>query len=233
MKPVVGVVPLWDDKMKSIWMLPNYLDGIREAGGIPFVFPLIEDEDEIRQLMDLVQGVLLTGGHDVSPCIYGEECLNDSVVCCEGRDKLEQIVVKVALEQNKPVLGICRGIQIINSVLGGTLYQDLPTQHKSDVVHRQKAPYDSPVHDVFVEKNTPLYEIAGKDRISVNSLHHQAIKNLAPSLSVMATSTDDLIEGIYMPDKKFFWAVQWHPEFAYKKDETQRKIFDAFVDSMK
>lgn len=232
MKPFVGVIPLWDDEKNSIWMLPGYMDGIREAGAIPIIFPLTDDEEEISRVMELVQGVLFTGGHDVSPEIYGETAIDGSVISCGIRDRMEKIVLELSLKQNKSVLGICRGIQFINAALGGTLYQDLPSQYSSDVEHHQNPPYDIPVHDVYISQGTPLHELIKKEKISVNSYHHQAVKSVAPSLRVMAISSDDLVEGVYRTDKKFFWAVQWHPEFAYKKDDVQRKIFEEFVKSM-
>ena len=232
MKPVVGVIPLWDDEKNSIWMLPGYMEGIRKAGAIPIIFPLTDNEEEICCVMDMVQGVLFTGGHDVSPQMYGEAPIDESVICCDIRDRMEKIVLELALKQNKSVLGICRGIQFINVALGGTLYQDLPSQYDSKIEHHQKPPYDIPVHDVYLVKGTPLYKLVEKEKLSVNSYHHQAIKTVAPSLSVMATSTDNLVEGVYKKDKKFFWALQWHPEFAFEKDEIQRKIFEEFVKSM-
>lgn len=233
MRPVIGLIPLWDDEKDSIWMLPGYADGIREAGGIPLIFPLTDDEEEICQLMDMVQGVLFTGGHDVSPNVYGEEPVNESVVSCEIRDNMERTALRICLEQDKSVLGICRGIQFINAALGGTLYQDLPTQYESTIEHHQSAPYNIPVHKVNIIEGTPLHNLVGNSTIDVNSYHHQAVKKLAPELSVMAISEDELIEGVYREDKKFFWAVQWHPEFSFQDDYIQRRIFEEFVKSMK
>lgn len=232
MLPIVGVIPLWDDEKESIWMLPEYMDGLRQAGGLPIMLPLTTDEREIEQLLDMVEGVLFTGGHDVSPEIYGEEPLNHTVVTCKKRDEMERIVLNKAMERDKSILGICRGIQFINAALGGTLYQDLPTQHPSDVEHHQKPPYDVPVHNVHIVKNVPLFELLGKEELSVNSYHHQAIKELAPDFCVMAKSTDGLIEAVYKPDQKFLWAVQWHPEFSYLSDQSSREIFRAFVKSI-
>ena len=141
-RPIVGVIPLWDDEKESLWMLPGYMDGIREAGGIPLMLPLTENEEEIRQLTGMVDGILFTGGHDVSPEVYGEHPLNDGVICCHKRDEMESIVLRMALEEHKAVLGICRGIQFINAALGGKLYQDLPLQHFSETEHHQTPPYD-------------------------------------------------------------------------------------------
>ena len=232
MKPVIGVIPLWDDEKESLWMLPGYMDGIREAGGIPIMFPLTADEEELKQLMDMTDGILFTGGHDVSPSLYGETPLNEDVICCPLRDEMEQIVLRMAVDQDKSVLGICRGIQFINAALGGTLYQDLPAQHPSATEHHQHAPYDVPVHKVSILKDSPLYELLGAEQIAVNSYHHQAVKELAPDLNVMATSEDGLIEAVFKPSQKFFWAVQWHPEFSYRTDTAAKKIFEAFVASM-
>lgn len=232
MKPIVGIMPLWDDKKKSIWMLPGYIDGVRQAGGLPVLFPLTTDEEELYQLMDLCDGFLFTGGHDVSPGIYCEDILEGLTICCEKRDIMESIVLRKAMEADKPVLGICRGIQFINAALGGTLYQDIPLQHPSKVVHNQPAPYDIPAHKVTVIEGSPLHDLVKRDVLSVNSYHHQAVKDVSPELEVMAVSPDGLAEALYKPDQSFLWTVQWHPEFSYSKDVYSRMIFDAFVKAM-
>lgn len=231
MKPLIGVMPLWDDRKDSIWMLPGYMDGISEAGGIPFIFPFSSDERELDQLAGMSDGFLLTGGHDVSPEVYGEEPLPGMIDSCAKRDRMEAIVLRKAIAADKPVLGICRGIQFINAALGGTLYQDLPTQHPSDVEHHQTPPYDKHAHFVRIPADTPLYRCLGTDQLSVNSYHHQAVRRLAPGLSAMAVSPDGITEALYMPGRRFLWAVQWHPEFSYKSDANSRKIFSAFVNA--
>ena len=230
LKPIIGVMPLWDDEKESMWMLPGYFDGIIQAGGTPVMFPLISDEHELYRLMDICDGILFTGGHDVSPELYGEKPV-ENVCSCKMRDDMEQIVLKKAIETDKPVLGICRGIQFINAALGGTLYQDLPTQYLTETDHHQQPPYDVPVHSVDILKDSPLYSCLIVDRIQVNSYHHQAVKDVAPCLKVMATADDGLVEGLYLPEHRFLWAIQWHPEFSYLKDENSKKIFKAFVDS--
>ena len=229
MKPLIGVMPLWDDEKESLWMLPGYLDGITDAGGIPVVFPFSANEQELDQLTDLCGGFLFTGGHDVSPEIYGETPLPGLVDICRKRDAMETLVLKKAMAADKPILGICRGIQFINAVLGGSLWQDLPTQHSSTVDHHQCAPYDVPVHDVNILHGTPLYSCLGTETLPVNSYHHQAVRHIAPGLSAMAVSPDGLTEALYKPDQRFLWAVQWHPEFSWQTDENSRKIFRAFT----
>ncbi len=229
MKPVIGVMPLVDEKKDSLWMLPGYMDGISAAGGIPLMFPVTDDAEELAVLLGKVDGVLFTGGHDVDPAIYGEEVLDSSVVPCVQRDRMESEVLRQLLEKDIPMLGICRGIQFLNAYLGGTLYQDLPTQNPTYVEHHQTPPYDVPVHKVKIIEDSSLFNVLKKDTISVNSYHHQAIKELAKDLKIMAVSEDGLTEAVEMPGKRFIWAVQWHPEYSYKKDDDSIKIFKEFV----
>ena len=231
MRPVIGVMPLWDDKKDSVWMLPGYLDGVTEAGGLPVIFPLTDNEADLKQLIGMCHGFLFTGGQDVSPDLYGEEPLEGLLDTCEQRDAMDLIVLREALKMNRPVLGICRGLQFINVSLGGTLYQDLPTQHPSRVTHRQIAPYHLPAHPVELVSASPLRRCLGEDEILVNSCHHQAVKALAPGLMPMAVSPDGLTEALYAPEKAFLWAVQWHPEFSHRTDESSRRIFRAFVEA--
>lgn len=228
-RPIIGLVPLVDQERESYWMLPGYMEGIREAGGLPIMLPLTEDEAEIEQLVKLCDGLLFTGGHDVSPAVYGKTDETGNVVPCLERDSMERILLQKALERNVPILGICRGLQFINAALGGTLYQDLPMQNPSKVDHRQKPPYDLPSHEVTLADNGGLYALLETKRLPVNSCHHQGIRTLADGLCAMAFSDDGLIEAIEKPNVKFLWAVQWHPEFMHRRDEASRKIFSRFV----
>lgn len=230
-KSIIGIVPLVDYEKESYWMLPGYMQGVMEAGGFPVMLPLTEDIDLIRQMVSVCDGFLFTGGQDVSPGLYGEEKLLQCGECSPERDRMETALLKEVLYADKPLLGICRGIQLLNVALGGTLYQDIPVQVQTETEHHQAPPYDIPVHEVCVREGTVLYDLLGTQSIRVNSYHHQAIKDLSSQLEVMAVSGDGLIEGVYMPDKKFIWAVQWHPEFSYHTDENSRKIFKAFVSS--
>ena len=211
--PIIGVTPLWDAERKSVWMLPDYLDGIKAAGGVPVVLPIELSEKDADQIVETCDGFLFTGGQDVSSC--------------PERDKLETLLLKKALQVDMPILGICRGLQFINVFLGGTLWQDLPSQHPSDIVHRQGKPYDVPTHKVMLEGD--LKTLLGKDILDVNTLHHQAIKDLGNDLIPMAVAPDGLIEAIRMTNKRFVWAVQWHPEYMFKTDPDSLAIFSRFV----
>lgn len=229
MAPIIALTPLIDTKKDSLWMLPGYMDGISQAGGIPVMLPLTCEKTVISKLLSNLDGIILTGGHDVSPSLYNEEALPSCGECIPARDVMEELLLKEALKLDKPVLGICRGAQFMCVSLGGTLYQDLPTQRPSDIIHRQTPPYDAPVHSVSINKSSPLYEILKTDTLMVNSYHHQGIKTLPQSLTPMAYSPDGLTEAVYMREKRFVMGVQWHPEFSYKTDESSRKIFEAFV----
>lgn len=229
MKPLIGLVPLVDEARESLWMLPGYMDGIRAAGGIAVMLPLTDDAGEISQLSEQCDGFLLTGGHDVSPEIYGAKRLPACGACSPERDRMELELLDRAMAADKPVLGICRGIQLINAALGGTLWQDLPTQHPSGVTHCQRPPYHRPVHPVSIHPGTPLARLLGGEALMVNSYHHQAVRDLAAPLRAMATSEDGLVEALWHPGKKFLWAVQWHPEFAWQSDPAAVSIFRAFV----
>lgn len=229
--PEIGIIPLVDIERNSYWMLPRYMEGIFEAGGLPVMLPLMADEEAITQIVDRYDGFLLTGGHDVSPALYGETSLPVCGECCRRRDTMEDLLFRMAMEWNKPILGICRGLQFINVMLGGTLYQDLSVQRPSDISHRQAPPYDSPSHEVGLLEDSPLRGLLGREAIAVNSCHHQGIKDLAPALRPMAFAPDGLTEAVFHPEMKFLWAVQWHPEFSHLVDENSRRIFRRFVEA--
>jgi putative glutamine amidotransferase len=211
--PIIGVTPLWDAERKSVWMLPDYLDGIKAAGGLPVILPLEMAEEDADRIVETCDGFLFTGGQDVGSC--------------QERDKLETLLLSKALQSDKAILGICRGLQFINLFLGGTLWQDLPSQHPSEIVHRQGKPYNAPTHKVVL--NGGLRTLLGKDNIEVNTLHHQAIKDLGEGLKSMAIAPDGIIEAARMEGKRFVWGVQWHPEYMFKTDSNSLAIFSCFI----
>ncbi|MBR2002102.1 MAG: gamma-glutamyl-gamma-aminobutyrate hydrolase family protein, partial [Firmicutes bacterium] len=189
---------------------------------------------DMEEMMSRLDGFLITGGPDIDPRLYGEEVVIESGILTPNRDHTEMSVLKKAIAMNKPVLGICRGIQIINVAMGGTLYQDLASQHPEDCDHTMPKPAIKPYHDVDIMKDTPLYQWIGQEVLGVNTLHHQAVKDLAEGLKVQAISKGgDLVESFWAPEMKFYCGVQWHPEFLFQKYPEHKAIFQAFVDACK
>lgn len=232
MKPIIGILPLFDEKKDSYWMLPGYMKGIIEAGGIPVMLPFIRDIEDIKQLSTEFDGYLFTGGPDIDPALYHEEQKETCGELCPMRDDLEKVLFKYVYDLDKPILGICRGLQFINVMREGTLYQDLPSEYKSTIKHRMDPPYDHKEHKVQLIEGSPIQKVLNMSLLPVNSCHHQAIKTIGKDLEAMAISTDGIVEGIYAPNKKFVWGVQWHPEFMYKEIES-KKIFKEFINKCK
>lgn len=235
MKPLIGILPLYDVQKESLWMLPGYMDAVAQAGGLPVMLPPSATQEDIAQMGSLCDGFLFTGGQDVEPGLYGEE---KQAFCGEIwplRDILETALLKHALELDKPVLGICRGLQFINVHMGGALYQDIVTQDpaEKEIEHQQKPPYSKAAHSVTVLPGTPLHNLLHTGSIQVNSHHHQGIKRLANGLAAMAVTGGGLVEAIYAPGHHYVRAYQWHPEFMCPQDEKQRMLFDDFIDACK
>lgn len=229
MRKIIGLIPLYDDERTSYWMLPGYMKMIEDLGGFPVMLPLTTDQKELSQVLSICDGIIFTGGQDIEPALYHTRKSDECGPCCKERDKMEAYLFERAMFQDKPVLGICRGIQLMNVMLGGTLYQDLKKEHPSMVEHLMKALYDRPIHIVNVIEHTMLADLIGVGYYPVNSYHHQAIRDIAQTAEVMAVSEDGLIEAISVPGQRFAVGVQWHPELIYTKDEKSKKLIQAFI----
>ncbi len=232
-RPIVGLTPLYDEERDSYWMLPGYMQMLEEQGALPLMLPLTDDAAELDAFLELCDGFLFTGGHDVSPEYYHEEQKPYCGATCPLRDRMEDYLLKKCAELDKTVLGICRGIQFMNVCFGGTLYQDLPEEFESRTEHHMAPPYNRPVHSIDIKKDSLLYDIFGEERVDVNSYHHQAIRELAPALEETARSEDGLIEAVSMPGKAFFVVVLGHRELAFQDDLYCRKLAAAFVEAMR
>ena len=231
-KPLIGVIPLWDEHKHSLWMLPGYMDGIALAGGIPVMLPLTTDGGVIEQLAQTFDGFLFTGGQDISPKLYNHEKLPLCGESFDKRDAMDALLFAQILALDKPALGICRGLQIFNVLLGGTLYQDIATQYEGSGIctHFKAPPHDRAKHGISIQPGSPIHQVLQMDRLVGVSYHHQAIHKLSPRLISMATADDGLIEAAYMPDQSFVWALQWHPEYALP-EQSSRRLFGAFVNA--
>ena len=229
MKPIIAIFGAVNDDNASTFQ-HAYSYAIEKMGAIPILIPYTENEETISETVSLCDGFLFSGGVDVEPIKYGEEtkpaCGNIQL----KRDSLELEYFKRIFDTGKPILAICRGAQVVNVALGGTLYQDIPTEIVTDIPHRQSEPKFSPSHSVSVIADTPLFELIGKEKMAANSFHHQAIKALGDGLCVMALADDTIIEAVYYTGDRFIRAYQWHPERLFNTDADNALIFKEFID---
>lgn len=207
----------------------DYVQSVIRNGGIPFIIPFSEDEDVINEQMNFIDGLILSGGHDVSPRYYKEDPHQKLGGIYPERDEFDFMLLKKAEERNIPVLGICRGFQLINVYFGGTLYQDLGERDGFTLKHNQVKTPDMPSHMVKIDKESKLHALTGKDEIMVNSFHHQIIKEVGNSLNIAAIASDGVIESVEHKDKNIF-GVQWHPEMLHRKVKEMNLIFRNIIE---
>ena len=206
----------------------NYFTSIEESGGIGVGIP--HNMKDIVSLLHKIDGLVITGGNfDIDPNIFGESSVHKTVKLKENRTNFELLAAEIMLKQNKPVLGICGGEQLINVLYKGSLIQHIPDEIKNSIEHEQKNPRNEAGHSVTIQENTKLYSIVSKQNIMVNSAHHQAIKVPGKGLIVNALSNDGVIEGIEDPTKTFCIGVQWHPEFFIQGSDN--KLLKAFINA--
>lgn len=209
----------------------GYVECVEAAGGLPILLPNREDTAVAATCLDLVDGLLLSGGDDVHPRLFGEAPHRAIDLVDERRDRFEIALVHAARQRNLPVLGVCRGIQLMNVALGGDMYQDIPSQFENSLGHAQKTLGEGAWHEIDLRPGSCLAAIAGGTRAAVNSHHHQACRRLAEGLLASATAVGDgIIEGLEDPTMTFFVGVQWHPEVLEGgADPFSRRLFGAFV----
>ncbi|MCQ2068676.1 MAG: gamma-glutamyl-gamma-aminobutyrate hydrolase family protein [Bacteroidaceae bacterium] len=223
--PVIGISGNFRDGDSTL--AQAYYMSVLEAGGTPVVIPSYDDEKALVSLLDTLDGIVLSGGADIDPDYLGEEPL-DCVSINPRRDAQELMLVRLAVDRQIPVLGICRGIQVLTAALGGKLYQDIKTQHdKPCIEHSQTIARGLPSHDVKLEKDSLLYGFFEKDTLAVNSFHHQAVKEVPAGFRVTAVAPDGIIEGMESTSFRPILGVQWHPEcFILENDRTMMPIFE-------
>lgn len=228
LKPVIGIFPSYDIEKKQIFLNQSYFDAILECGGIPISVPLSEKEEDILDYLDIIDGIVFSGGSDIAPEYYGETNTGKSLGINEFLDRCEEKAIRLSVESDIPVLGICRGMQALNVFCGGSLIQDIPSDRGVSVVHNLTKP-EIAFHRISVEKSSPLSDAMGFGSHVVNSYHHQAVKNIAPEFSACAAAEDGIIEAIYHKNKKFILGVQWHPERDHETAKDNKKIIDYFI----
>lgn len=211
----------------------DYVKSVIEAGGIPLIIPVSTDQEILASYFSIIDGLVLSGGHDVDPLQYGEQPLQKLGQTLSERDVFDKALVENALKANMPVLGICRGHQVLNVALGGSLYQDLDYIPNCSIKHDQFRDPSMPTHEIEVAEGSRLREILGSNRVLTNSFHHLAIKDMGQGLVVNAKADDGVIEGVEHPDYKFVVGVQWHPEMMALSDDKMMNLFKAVVEAAK
>ncbi len=234
-KPIIGILcDINKEEGKEdrplYFVKSNYVSAVKEAGGIPLIIAPSKDENDLTKTLNLIDGLLMPGGDDIDPKYFKEE-LHPSVVLIDPQIiQFQMGFLNKALNKGIPIFGICAGLQIINIVCGGNIYQDIPSEYSNPIKHKKnEKEKEDPFHNVKIEKKTKLYNILQKGEITVNSTHHQALKDVAVGFKVTARSEDGLIEAIESRKHRFVIGVQWHPEDLYKEDNLFLKLFERLV----
>jgi putative glutamine amidotransferase len=238
MRPIIGITcdfaagdrPPFEGEEPTVYLRTRYVRAIEAQGGIPLLLPIVSNRSAIGKLLDRIDGLLITGsGPDIDPALYGEPSRFSFRIMRPERTGFEMILARSAMRRALPTLGICGGMQMLNVAFGGTLIQDIASEVKDHLEHRQKGEGEELTHLVRIERRSLLFRILKKTTLRTNSFHHQAVRKLAPGFRVSARSEDGVIEGIERPAAPFTLGIQWHPEYLYPHQKETRRLFDAFL----
>jgi putative glutamine amidotransferase len=228
--PLIGITTYGRNQENRFTLPAEYVDGVRRAGGIPLLIP--PGETQFEKLFPHLDALILTGGGDLAPELYGGRPHETIYSIDPERDQSELILAQRVLETNLPTLGICRGLQVINVALGGTLIEHLPDVVGDQVAHKE-LPHGPIPHLVQIQAGSHLAEIMQDEQVETASWHHQALRQVAPQLKVVAYAPDGIVEAVEMPEHRWLVAVQWHPELTAVNDPGQQRLFDALVQAAK
>jgi len=237
MRPLIGITSDYDKKgdifkVPAYFIMENYISAVSEGGGIPVILPYTSNAKTLEDLIERIDGLLITGGDfDIDPAFYDEKPVDELGELNAKRTVFEMEIVRIALKKDMPVLGICGGEQLINVSGGGSLHQDIEVQAMGAFNHQQKIPKTETCHSIIIEPGTKLHSIFDCENIDVNSTHHQSIKKIGEGFVVNAKAEDGIIEGIESINHKFVVGVQWHPEFLYRREKRFKRLFEMFVQS--
>lgn len=232
MKPLIGITSSYSDD-RTLQTSYDNIEAVLSAGGIPIILPNYQaDEADIKTYVSQFDGILVTGGGDIDPTLFGEEPHQKLGVIHPNRDRFEVLLLQECLKQNKPILAICRGCQILSIAAGGDMYQDIYSQIDQELLqHIQRAPRPHPSHFIEIEPQSMLYKISGSRKYKVNSFHHQALRNMAEGFQVSARSSDGIIEAFESTAHQFVIGVQWHPECMITSgNEEAKQLLAAFIE---
>ena len=232
-KPVIGISAPLHPESRGYRISHCYADAVTEAGGIALLLPAVTAPEDVELLLQNLDGVLIPGGPDVDPLFYGEEPRQGLGLVIRSNDVFEMHLLKAARAAHKPILCVCRGVQVLNVTFGGTLIQDIPSQLPEALRHMQ-IPVDraDPTHSVDIVKDSYLYEAFGTETVLTNSFHHQCINKVAPGFSVSAKARDGVIEAIEVKEERIL-GVQWHPEEMVHAHPEHLRLFKQLVDAAK
>ena len=231
--PLIGIT-CSEDYSSDNFMVRNYYFKATEAcGGVPVILPSLTEKFSLEKVYSLLDGLILSGGADVDPIYFGEEPIKGVGKITPLRDQFEINLAVKFFEMKKPILAICRGIQVLNIALGGTIYQDINSQVPNCLKHDQEAPKWHATHRVLIDSHSKLGKILGAFDYRVNSFHHQAVRQPAPGFMVSAWAEDGVVEGIEAFEHPFAIGVQWHPECNWHLDQASRRLFQSLVTSCK
>ena len=231
-KPIIGItaVASFDEKMHS--QRVTYAQAVWGVGGEAILLPCNSDKSNCGQIVNMLDGLLVPGGYDIDPELYGENIDEGCGLFNRSEDEYDMELIRQAVAQKKPVFAICRGMQIVNVLYGGTLYQDIPTQYAEKIVHTKIVPEEENFHTVNIEKDSYLAKVLGKtEEVKVNTSHHQAVKVVAKGFKVTAKASDGIIEAMENEDATIL-CVQWHPE-RLQDMEIYQKLMKDFMDRCK
>ena len=231
MNPVIGISTnfLTVDKgkflgMERIYVNKDYVDAVNKAGGIPLLLPPVEDAETVCRYVRLCDGFILSGGGDINPALYGEIPHPKLEEFHSTLDHSQWLLTQEILRADKPLLAVCRGVQLLNVVQGGSLWQDVSAIDHPVMLHSQFSPRGDLFHPVNIAQDSILHRLFG-DKLVVNSFHHQCLKDLGKGLEITATAPDGIIEAVEMPDHRFVIGIQWHPEMLLTASDTMLPLF--------